>query len=81
MQIVLLAPDEQEEEADLAGGEGADFTFRIQAQEYLDSNYDSVNRLLLRFEQLGSSNEIQFGTNKKVCILRSKPLASIRITE
>ena len=32
-----------------------------------DSEHDSVNRLLLKFEQLSSSNEIQFGTDEKVC--------------
>ena len=31
-----------------------------------DSEHDSVNRLLLKFRQLRSSNEIQFGTDEKV---------------
>ena len=31
-----------------------------------DSEHDSVNRLILNFEQLRSSNEIQFGTDEKV---------------
>lgn len=32
----------------------------------LVSEHDSVNRLLLKFEQLNSSNEIRFGTDEKV---------------